>query len=91
MDTTKPIQTFRDSDRASIAASVWLRKTASAGVFYDVTVARAYKKSDTESGYSQSFGDRDLDALQRVLQRAKDYIQQRKDNSETVRGSDAFI
>ena len=86
MENNKPIQTFRDKQNGAVGASVWLRKT-NAGVFYDVTASRSYKKSDDESGYSQTFGDRDLDALLRVLEQAKDFIADQKANAVTVTGT----
>ncbi len=87
MEDNKPIQTFRDKQNGAIGASVWLRNT-SAGVFYDVTASRSYKKSDDESGYSYTFGDRDLDALVRVIEQARDYIAEQKANAVTVTGSE---
>lgn len=77
MDNSKPIHICRDEQDASVAASVWLRSTQ-AGVFYDVSVSRAYPKSEDEVGYSNTFGDRHLDALIRVILRAKSYIRGRK-------------
>ena len=84
-DKQSPVQVIRDDQDASIAASIWLRQTR-AGVFYDVTVARAYKKSEDECGYSSTFGDRNLDAVLRVAERAKAWITGQKDNAVTVTG-----
>ena len=41
MNGQRPIKTFRDG---SVGSSTWLRRT-SAGVFYDVSFARASKDS----------------------------------------------
>ena len=83
MDTHRPIQICRDEEVATVAASIWLRRTR-AGVFYDVTVARAYPKSQDEAGYAGTFSDRHLDALIRVLTRAKTYIHEKKAAAVTV-------
>jgi len=88
MEQNKPIQTFRDAERGAVAASVWIRKTASAGVFYDISVSRSYKRENGEAGYSQNFGDRDLEALVRVIEQARDYIAEQKANAVTVTGSE---
>ena len=81
MDSKKPVMTFRDG---AVGASVWLRNTQ-AGVFYDVTLARAWKDEETgKSGYSQSFSDRYLDSVVEVTQQAKAWISEQKANAETV-------
>ena len=81
MDTTKPVQTFRDG---AVGASVWLKNTQ-AGVFYDVTFSRAWKDEETgKSGYSQTFSDRYLDSLINVADQARQWIAEKKANAETV-------
>ena len=85
-----PVFVVRDQQDASIAASVWCRNSRS-GVWYDVTFARAYPKSDSEVAYSQSFGHRHLDALARVAAHAKAYIDELKDNAETVTNESEFL
>ena len=82
----RPVQVIRDHEQASIAASIWLRQTK-AGVFYDITFARAFPKSETEVGYSESFGDRHLDALIRVICTAQAWIAEKKANAAICRGS----
>ena len=67
---SKYLETFRDDDNAAIAVNVFLRQT-SAGVFYDSVPSRAYVKNDEETGYANSYGDRDIDAVVRCFQRAK--------------------
>jgi hypothetical protein len=87
-DNTKPIEVFRDEEDAAIAASVWLRQTRS-GVFYDVSCARAWADSESgRTGYSQSFSDRHLDALIRVVAKARDYIADKKAHAVTVTGGE---
>lgn len=81
-----PVQVIRDHEQASVAASIWLRQTK-AGVFYDVTFARAFPRSETEVGYSESFGDRHLDALIRVICTAQAWIAEKKANAAICRGS----
>lgn len=81
MNDNRPIQTFRDG---AIGASVWLRQTR-AGVFYDVTVSRAWKDEEAgKSGYSQTYSDYNLDSLIQVTQDAKLWIAGQKANAETV-------
>ena len=82
MDTTKPVQTFRDG---AVGASVWLKNTR-AGVFYDVTLSRAWTDEETgKSGYSQNFSDRYLDSVIKVAGEAKAWILDQKENAVTVR------
>ena len=67
----KPIKTFRDAEDRAVAASIWLRQTA-AGQFYDVTFSRAWKDQESgDSGYSQNFSGRNLDAVVRVASDAQ--------------------
>ena len=82
----RPVQVIRDHENASIAASIWLRRTR-AGVFYDITLARAFPKSDTEVGYTENFGDKHLDAVIRVVRTAQAWIAEKKANAVTCRGS----
>ena len=83
----RPVQVIRDQEQASIAASIWLRQTK-AGVFYDISFARAYPKSESEVGYSETFGDRHLDALIRVIRIAQAWIAEKKANAAICRGSE---
>lgn len=85
-----PVFVIRDQQDASIAASVWCRNSR-AGVWYDVTFARAYPKSDSEVAYSQSFGHRHLNALMRVAAQAKAYIDELKENAETVSNESEYL
>jgi len=81
MDTSKPVQTFRDG---AVGASIWLKNTQ-AGVFYDVTFSRAWKDEESgKSGYSQTFSDRYLDSLITVAEQAKQWIKEKKANAQTV-------
>jgi hypothetical protein len=84
-NSNNPVQVFRDDKDASIAASIWLRSTK-VGYFYDVTLARAYPKSEQEVGYSHAFGDRNLNALLRVIAKAKIWIDEQKQNAVTCTG-----
>ena len=81
MEENRPVQTFRDG---AVGASVWLRKTR-AGVFYDVTIARAWKDEESgRAGYSQTYSDYHLDPLIKVTRDAQLWIASQKANAETV-------
>lgn len=83
MELAKPVKTFRDG---CVGASVWLRKTK-AGVFYDVTFARAWKDEENgKMGYSQTFSDRTLGSLVQMAREAGAWIAQQKARAETVTG-----
>jgi hypothetical protein len=86
IDQYKPVQVFRDHDEASVAASIWCRNSRK-GIWYDVTFARAYPRSESEVGYSQSFGDRHLDAVIRVARTAQAWIAEKKANATICRGA----
>jgi hypothetical protein len=71
----KPIQTFREG---AVGASIWLRQSLK-GPFFELTFSRSYKNERTgASGYSMAFPDRHLIALTRVIERARDWIEQER-------------
>jgi hypothetical protein len=85
-----PVLVIRDQQDASIAASIWCRNSRS-GVWYDVTFARTYPKTDSDVAYTQTFGHRHLDALVRVASQAKAYIDELKENAETVTNTSDYL
>jgi len=75
------VQTFRDGP---VVCHVWLRQST-AGVFYDVTVARAYRdEASGEERFAGSFSDRHLGPLSCLLARASAWIAEKKRNAVTV-------
>lgn len=68
----KPFQTFRDG---AIGVSIWERD-GSDGPFYEFTLSRSYKKSDTEAGYSACFREYNDQALVSVIGQAVAFIRQ---------------
>lgn len=75
----KPVKVVR---QGAIAASIWLRKGTN-GVYYEFTLSRSFKAGD-ESGYSQSFRERNDDALVQVVRDAAAWIRDTMENAETV-------
>lgn len=67
-----PIQTFRDK---AIGVSIWERN-GSNGTFYEFTLSRSYKKSETESGYANGFGEAHEEALVSVIRQAASWIRE---------------
>lgn len=88
LNDQRPVQVIRDHDDPSVAASIWCRNSRK-GIWYDVTFARAYPKSETEIGYSQDFGERNLDAVIRVTRTAQAWIAEKKANAAICRGADS--
>ena len=80
----KPVKTFRDAEDRAVAASIWLRQTATSQ-FYDVTFSRAWKDQDSgDSGYSQNFAGRNLDAVVRVASDALAWVENAKRNADAT-------
>ncbi|MBI1827332.1 MAG: hypothetical protein HY287_04025 [Planctomycetes bacterium] len=69
-ETHKPIQTFREG---AIGVSIW-KRTGRNGSFYDFTLSRSYKKSDTEAGYALNFHEDNERALVAVIGQAASFI-----------------
>lgn len=72
IESKHPVQTFRDK---AIGVSIWER-IGSNGPFYEFTVSRSYKKSETESGYSHGFGEAQEEALVSVIRQAASWIRE---------------
>lgn len=69
-ETKRPVQTFREG---AIGVSVWERNGTN-GPFYEFTLSRSYKKSEEDSGYSQSFREQNEAALTKVIGEASAFI-----------------
>ena len=69
----KPVEKFTCS---SISASVW-QHDGEKGLFYNVTITRAYKGSEGTWKHSDSFSLNDLEAVSVVLGHAKVWIMER--------------
>jgi hypothetical protein len=69
---TRPIKVCRSG---AIAASVWRRQTATGFEYLDFSLSRSWKtKNGQKEGYSQSFFERNEDALIAVIQEAVEFI-----------------
>ena len=84
-NSTRPIFKLR---YGNVSAAVWLRNTASAGVFYDSTFTRVFSR-DGASGDSTSFEDRDLPNLAKAAADVHTSIFQQKAKAVTVNGSES--
>ena len=81
---SQPVYSLR---YGSVSVAVWLNQTR-AGVFYNVTATRSYRKdkssSESEWESSHSFSDNDLPALALAVQDAYRWIQDRKRSATTI-------
>ena len=67
-----PIKVIRSG---AIAASIWRRQTSTGFEYLDFSLSRSWKlKSGDREGYSQSFFDRNAEALTDVIRQARDFI-----------------
>lgn len=77
-ETKKPVQTFREG---AIGLSVWKRNGAQ-GTYYEFTLARAYKKSEDQVGYAQSFKEENEEALVKVIEQAAEFIRTKREEEK---------
>lgn len=69
---TDPIKTIRNG---AIAASIWKRQTPTGFEYLDFSLSRSWKmKSGEKQGYSQSFFEKNEEALVDVITQVCDYI-----------------
>jgi hypothetical protein len=67
-----PVKTIRNG---AIAASIWKRQTPTGFEYLDFSLSRSWKmKSGEKQGYSQSFFEKNEEALVDVISQVCDYI-----------------
>lgn len=68
-----PVKTCR---HGAIAASIWKRQATSGFEYFDFTLSRSWKTSDSgREGYSSSFFVRNAEELQAVIEEAASWIE----------------
>lgn len=77
-ETKKPVQTFREG---AIGVSLWKREGQN-GCFYEFTLARSFKKSEDQAGYSQCFREYNEEALMKVIGLAAAFIREQGEQGE---------
>lgn len=71
-----PVKVIREG---AIAASIWRRQTPTGFEYLDFSLSRSWKmKTGEKEGYSQSFFERNEEALVQVIARACAYIRQQQ-------------
>ena len=84
-ENTKPVFKLR---YGNVSAAVWVRNST-AGVFFDSTYLKVFRREDGTWGDSTSFEDRDLPNLAKAAADVHTWIYQQKANAVTVNGSES--
>lgn len=72
----EPVKVIREG---AIAASIWKRQTPTGFEYLDFSLSRSWKmKTGEREGYSQSFFERNEEALLQVIAKTCDYIRQQQ-------------
>lgn len=75
----KPVMTFREG---AVGLSVWQRE-GKAGTYFDFTLSRCYQGKDGEYSYSNSFHVANADAMMRIIEKAKAWINHQQEAEHT--------
>jgi hypothetical protein len=69
-----PVHTVREG---AVAASIWLRHSASGSPYFDFSISRSWKNMTSgKAGYSKNFFARNRDDLVRVIERTSAWIEE---------------
>lgn len=75
MTTNRPVTTIREG---AIGLSVWQRE-GKHGTFFEFTISRCFQASNGTFGYSTSFHESNVEALEKAIKQAAAWIREHRE------------